>query len=259
MAQVEPPAEQLDQLRQLFDELDADSGGELDRTEVAQLAVSMGQPLTEIEIDEAMAQVSYVDSAEVCSAACPLNSRSGFSARGGAGSPGVTSLRSDSIHPAALCCTVWNIARALITKRGDLTRAAAVLPHTPRWILTAAVRWTLASCRPGSLIRRATVSCRRSCSGESRRTASSVSVSLCVYSFRPERSSSRRLALSRWTVLAVCRVALHPGDHAGGRFSHLAQLAMLIRCSHPPMHTAARPKLVIIGRPRYLNRRGQEC
>jgi hypothetical protein len=52
-------------LRKLFDEIDLDGGGTLDREEVAALAIRMGSPLTDVELDEAMADMDEDGSGDV--------------------------------------------------------------------------------------------------------------------------------------------------------------------------------------------------
>ena len=53
------------QLRQLFEDIDVDESGLLDRGEVADLAESLGCPLSTTELDEAMAEMDEDQSGEV--------------------------------------------------------------------------------------------------------------------------------------------------------------------------------------------------
>ena len=53
------------QLLQLFEEIDADESGLLDREEVAELAESLGAPLSTAELDDAMLQMDEDGSGEV--------------------------------------------------------------------------------------------------------------------------------------------------------------------------------------------------
>eukprot|EP01046_Picozoa_sp_COSAG06_P102124 COSAG06_NODE_48280_length_333_cov_0.858974_1_plen_96_part_01 len=52
-------------LRTLFDEIDADGGGSLDRGEVARMAEKMGAAMSEHELDAAMAEMDEDGSGDV--------------------------------------------------------------------------------------------------------------------------------------------------------------------------------------------------
>lgn len=52
-------------LKAIFDEIDTDGGGSLDRAEVAQLAVKMGAPMSEHDLDSAMAEMDADGSGDV--------------------------------------------------------------------------------------------------------------------------------------------------------------------------------------------------
>jgi septal ring factor EnvC (AmiA/AmiB activator) len=59
------PVTSREQLRELFDEIDADGGGTLDKQEIKQLADKLGVAMTRRELDQAMAEMDADGSGEV--------------------------------------------------------------------------------------------------------------------------------------------------------------------------------------------------
>jgi Ca2+-binding EF-hand superfamily protein len=66
MRLAEEEAERQREARQLFDEIDEDGGGTLDRDEIKQLAKKLGKKISEKQLSEAMLEMDADSSGDVC-------------------------------------------------------------------------------------------------------------------------------------------------------------------------------------------------